>query len=321
MPEATPSENRPLVVVCEPIAPEARAWLGEQCEVIDAGPEPGDEALARASGLVVRTYTPVDEALLARAPGLRVVGRAGVGIDHIDLHACTARGVRVVHTPEANAGAVAELVFASALDVIRPRPRVRDAMSVMAWGELREQCVAPACLEGSTLGVLGLGRVGRRVARIGRAFGMRVLYCDLREIEASGREGAEPVECDDLMAQSDVLSVHVDGRASNRGLINTSAFGAMRPGVVFVNMSRGFVVDESACAVFLRANSGAHAILDVHAQEPIPGDSPILGLENATLLPHLGSATRRAKLAMSWVVRDVVRVLRGKAPEFEARAP
>lgn len=314
-----PDSPRPLVVVCEPIDPEARAWLGARCEVIEAGASPGEEALAGAEGLVVRTYTPVDEALLERAPRLRVVGRAGVGIDHIDLRACARRGVRVVHTPEANAGAVAELVFASVLGAIRPMARVREGMDEGAWRALREACVAGSMLEGSTLGVWGLGRVGRRVARAGRAFGMRTIFHDLREIPESEREGAAPVSLETLLAQSDVLSVHVDGREGNRDLIGEQSFGRMKRDVVFVNMSRGFVVDERACAAFLRSNEGARAILDVHRHEPVRGDSGLLGLENAVLLPHLGSATTPAKRAMSWVVRDVVRVLRGEAPAFEAR--
>ncbi len=306
-------------MVCEAISPQARAWLGERAEVIDAGADPSDESLARAAGLVVRTYTRVDGAMLARAPGVRVVGRAGVGLDNIDLGACAARGVRVVHTPEANAGAVAELVFAGVLDAIRPRPRITEAMDAQAWRELRERSVATMSLEGSTLGVFGFGRIGRRVARAGRAFGMRVIYCDLREIPAAQREGAEAVEAETLLAQADVLSVHVDGREGNRGLIGGGAFGRMRAGVVFVNTSRGFVLDEAACAAFLLKNQGARAVLDVHSSEPIAGDSPVLGLENATLLPHIGSATRGAKEAMGWVVRDVVAVLTGEAPAFEAR--
>jgi D-3-phosphoglycerate dehydrogenase len=148
---------------------------------------------------------------------------------------------------------------------------------------------------------------------------MRTIFHDLREIPESEREGAAPVSLETLLAQSDVLSVHVDGREGNRDLIGEQSFGRMKRDVVFVNMSRGFVVDERACAAFLRSNEGARAILDVHRHEPVRGDSGLLGLENAVLLPHLGSATTPAKRAMSWVVRDVVRVLRGEAPAFEAR--
>ncbi len=314
MPERASIPSRPVVCVCEPIAPEARAWLGERCEVIDAGVEPSDESLARAHGLVVRTYTRVDAALLKRAPGLRVVGRAGVGLDNFDLSACAGAGVRVVHTPEANAGAVAELVFASVLDVIRPMPRVTGAMDAVAWRTLRERGLGATQLEGSTLGVLGLGRVGRA----GVALGMRVVYHDIRDVPLAEREGGAGVTLDELLTQSDVLSVHVDGREANRGLVGEQMFALMRAGVVFVNMSRGFVVREDACAGFLRANPGATAVLDVHAEEPVGERSPMLGLTNAVLLPHIGSATRGAKLAMSWVVRDVVAVLRGEPAAHEA---
>jgi len=313
-------QTQPVVVICEEIDPEAKAWLSERARVIDAGAKPSDEALSQADGLVVRTYTRVDEALLARAPRLRVVGRAGVGIDHIDLRACAARGVRVVHTPDANSAAVTELVFATVLSTLRPTPRVNESLDPEAWQDLRERSIAPMQLEGSTLGVYGLGRVGRRVVRTGAALGMRVLFHDLREIPAPERDGAEPVERDELLRESHVLSIHVDGRISNQGLIDAGVFAQMRPDVLFVNTSRGFVVDEAACAAFLRSNPGARATLDVHAAEPIVSESPLIGLKNAVLLPHIGSATRSAKLAMSWVVRDVVGVLSGEPPRFEAES-
>ncbi len=315
-------ETRALVVVTEPIPEEASAWLAQRAEVVAcAQGEAGfGLLLSRADALVVRTYTRVDAALLAGAPRVRVVGRAGVGVDNINLDACAARGVRVVHTPGANTDAVVELVLASVLDVVRPRPLVERAMSQQEWGALRESLVAPRQLAGSTLGVWGYGRVGSRLGRVGSALGMRVIYHDVREIPEDGRHGAAPVEPHTLLAESDVLSVHVDDRAGNRGLVTADAFGRMRPGVVFVNTSRGFVVDAGACARFLRENQGAAAVLDVHDPEPIEAGNPLLVLPNARLTAHIGAATAHAKDAMGWVVRDVWRVLEGEAPEFEARA-
>ncbi|MCC5823965.1 MAG: hypothetical protein LAT64_11050 [Phycisphaerales bacterium] len=305
--------DRPAVLVTEPLTPGPLAWLGERAEVVLAAPgEDGfAEAAVRAEGLVVRTYTRVDGALLERMPRLRVVGRAGVGLDNIDQDACAARGVAVCSTPDANTAAVVEFVLASMLDATRPRGYLDRALDPEAWTSLRADLVAPRQLAGSTLGVWGFGRIGSRVARAGRALGMGVLYHDLRDIPAGEREGAEPVTRDELLERSDFLTVHVDGRATNRGLVGPEAFGRMKEDVVFINTSRGFVVDPGACADFMRARPEAQALLDVHEPEPIPVEYPLLMMPNVYLTPHIASATLRAKDAMSWVVRDVWAVLAG----------
>ena len=299
--------ERPLVLVTEPLTPGPLAWLGERAEVLLAGP--GDdgfaEAAGRAEGLVVRTYTRVDAALLDRMPRLRAVGRAGVGLDNIDQDACAARGVAVRSTPDANTPAVVEFVLASMLDATRPRGYLDRALDPEAWTVLRADLVAPRQLAGSTLGVWGFGRIGSRVARAARALGMRVVFHDLRDIPPEDREGAEPVTRDEMLGRSDFLTVHVDGRDANRGLVGPEAFGRMKEDVVFINTSRGFVVDAGACADFMRARPEAQALLDVHEPEPIPVEYPLLMMPNVYLTPHIASATLRAKDAMSWVVRDV----------------
>lgn len=267
---------------------------------------------------MIRSATRVDAALLDRAPALQVVGRAGVGLDNVDIGACEARGVRVVHTPEANAQAVAEFVGACMLDALRPRVFVETPMDAESWEALRDELVAPRQVGDLTLGVLGLGRVGSRVARLGAGLGMRVVYHDVREIEPSSRFGAEPVGREALFRESDVLSVHVDGRASNRGVVGETEIAMLRPGVVFINTSRAFVVDTAALGAFLRAHPGACAMVDVHANEPFGEDDPLFGLPNAHLSPHIGAATESAKLAMGWVVRDVWAVLCGEPPRYPA---
>lgn len=303
--------DRPTVIVTEPLTAGPLAWLSERASVVLAAADTPEFAGARdrAEGLVVRTYTTVDDALLATMPRLRAVGRAGVGLDNIDADACRARGVAVVSTPDANTRAVVEFVLASLLDATRPRGYLDRALDPGAWNELRAELVAPRQLAGSTLGVWGLGRIGSQVARAARALDMTVLYHDLRDVPAGERHGAEPVPLDELLARSEFLSVHVDGRASNRGLIGHDAFAKMREDVIFVNTSRGFVVDAEACADFMRARPGAQALLDVHDPEPIPVEHPLLMMENVFLTPHIASATQHAKDAMSWVVRDVWRVL------------
>lgn len=309
--------NRPLVIVTEDLDDDAAAWLAERCEVARcAAGEAGFGALlSRAVGLVVRTYTRVDEGMLSRAPMLKVVGRAGVGVENIDMEACRRRGIVVVNTPDANTSAVAEYVFAMMLDALRPRMYLGvDASAAIPsaeqWHEWRRRYVAERELNELTLGIWGMGRVGSAVARIARGLGMRVLYNDLVEIAEEKRWGASAVTVERLLAESDVLSVHVDGRAENRGLVSAAALARMKDDVLLINTSRGFVVDAAALGGFLRGHPRARAMLDVHEPEPIEAGYPLLGLMNAGLAPHLASGTAGAKRRMSWVVKGVWEVVR-----------
>ena len=311
-PDDTSGPDRPLVVQTEALHPDAVAWLGERCRLVRCEPEaPGFEALlAGADGLVIRTYTRVDDALLKRAPRLRVIGRAGVGLDNVDVAACERRGVRVVNTPDANTGAVVEYVFAMLLDVLRRRVVLDDAVDAAGWRTLRAELGAASREIGAlTLGIWGFGRIGSRVGRVAEALGARVIFHDLLDVPDDRRGGARPVSRDGLLELADVVTLHVDGRSENRGLVGADALGRMRPGAILVNAARGFVVDEAALVAWLRANPAACAILDVHATEPVPPDSALLGLPNALLTPHIGAATEVANRAMSMVVRDVWEVL------------
>jgi len=312
--------STPLVIQAEDLDPGPAAWLAERCELVPCradDPRFG-QLLARADGLIVRTYTLVDAGMLAAAPRLRVVARAGVGIDNIDLEACWARGVVVVSTPGANTRAVVEFVFASILDALRPRVFVHEALGLDAWNAARKALEAPRQLADSTIGIWGLGRIGSQVARAAAGFDMRVLYHDLRRIPEAERFGAAPVPRDELLAESDIVTIHVDGRRTNYHIADAEAFARMREEVVFLNTSRGFVVDPVACAEFCVDHPAAKAILDVHDPEPVAETSPLLEITNVHLSPHIAGATRAAKREMSWVVRDVWRVLSGEAPENPA---
>lgn len=314
--------SKPLVIQTEDLDPEPAAWLAERADLrVCRHDDPAlERLLPEAQGLVVRTYTRVNRDLLARAPRLRVVGRAGVALENIDVAACRERGVRVVHTPGANTRAVVEFVAALLADALRPRVTLREPVSASAWHELRRTYVARRQMDELTLGIYGFGRIGSAVARLGAALDMRVLYNDLLEIPESARAGATPVSPERLLAESDVVTVHVDYRPENRHLMNAAAFARMKPDALFINTSRGFVVDPAALREYLVRNPGAAAMIDVHdPYEPISPEYPLLGLPNVRLTPHLASGTERAKRNMSWVVRDVWRVLSGEAPEFEAR--
>lgn len=301
---------RPLVIVTEPLPDEPLEWLSDRCDVVRAGagaPE-FEQTIAQAAGLVVRTYTTVNEALLARAPGLRVVGRAGVGLDNIDQDACRVRGVAVVHTPDANTTAVVEYVFALLFRRLRPVEPLSKPIALPEWEARRTTRGAPREFNELTIGIIGFGRIGSRVGRIARAFGARVLFNDVRSIEQT--HGCEPTSLEAILSQSDVVSVHVDARASNRNFFHAGRLAPLREGAWFINTSRGFVVDERALADWLRAHPAGLAMLDVHLTEPIDADHPLLGLPNAELFPHAAAATKSARLRMGWVVRDVWDVLK-----------
>ena len=318
------------MVIADSIASDARAWLEERCDVVApestiADPAPASFTRAEllgllpaADALVVRTATSVGRELLDSAPRLRVVGRAGVGVDHIDVVACTARAVPVVHTPDANTSAVVEYVLALVCDACRPRVFLESPLDASRWERARVDLTATREINECTVGVYGCGRIGSRVTRVFRALGCRVLVHDLKRLDAKAMDGAEVVDRETLLQHSDIVTLHVDGRPANRGLIGESAFALLRSGVLLVNTARGRVIDHGLLAEFLGVNPVAQALLDVHEVEPIPADGLLWGVPNAHLAPHLASCTASAKARMSWVVRDVWRVLCGETPEHAA---
>ncbi len=319
------SDKRPKVVLTEHLDDAAMRWLEARTALVRQSHEDAAglrKQLRQAEGLVVRTYTIVDGKLLDAAPKLRVVGRAGVGLDHIDLAACRQRGVTVVYTPDANTQAVVEYVTGLTLDAVRPRVGLEGYVPAERFHAMRSTHVGRQ-LDGMVLGVLGMGRIGRRVAQVARAIGMRVLYNDLltrRQLDLSPDDPSAFVDKPTLYRESDVLSVHVDGRAANRHLIDAEALGQLKPNCVFINAARGMLVDSHALAAWAKANAerGAMAYLDVHDPEPPAEDYPLFGLANVKLLPHLASRTPVAMANMSWVVRDVVTVLEGGKPKYPA---
>ncbi len=310
----------PLVCVTEPCQWKALEWLASHCTILEAGP-PTPEFQAASSqiqGLVIRTATKVDEALLQRLPSLKVIGRAGVGLDNIDCKACARRSIAVVHTPNANTQAVVECVIGLLCDALRPRTRLQRAVDYMQWETLREAACGNRQLNECTLGILGFGRIGSRVATVAHAIGMKVVFHDLLPIPAEATHRAKPVSATELFACSDVISLHIDGRESNRHFVNASLVRSMKSDVLLINTSRGMVLDHEALSQFLRSNPAATAMLDVHDPEPFSAQHPLLGLSNALLYPHIASRTRSATDNMSWVVRDVVAVLQGRKPSYPA---
>lgn len=311
------------MIQSEDLNAESARWLAARCDLVECrhDGEEFDALMHGASGLVVRTYTRVDATLLAEAPALRVVGRAGVGLDNIDLDACARRNIAVVHTPDANTTAVAEYVFALIFDAVRPRAFLDAAVAPDRWGEVRRGLTARRQLSEMTLGIYGMGRIGRRVARAARGLGLAAVYHDLLEIPEDRRSGARPVSRDELLSSADILTVHVDGRPENRRLIDADAMKLVRPDAVLINTSRGWIVDPYGVADFMLAHPSARAMLDVHDPEPVEPTSPLLEIPNVRLSPHIAACTEAAQRNMSWVVKDVWRVLNGEAPEHAAVRP
>lgn len=296
-------------------------WLRQRATVIEVGPsDPSfEQHLVTADGLVVRTYTRVNAALLDKAPRLRVVGRGGVGLENIDVPACRARGVEVVYTPEANTHAVADYVFGCMLQLLRPWACFRDRVYAPEEFKHIRNTVRGQQLDELTLGILGMGRIGRRVGHIAASgFGMRVIYNDLVDVRPMLTFPAEEVDKPTLYRDADVLTIHVDMRPGNRNLVGAKQLATMKPSAVVINSSRGEVLDAAALADALRAGRLAGAALDVYAPEPPDEDFPLLGLHNVILTPHIAARTTTAMENMSWVVKDVIEVLEGRRPQFPA---
>lgn len=313
-------ETRPLVVHTETIGNAARAWLEERAEVVAAGADDPlfAELAPRIEGLLVRTYTTVDDGLLDQLPNLKVVGRAGVGVDNIDVTACRRRGVEVVYAPASSTHAVAEYVVALLCDALRPRVYLEQAEDRGSWSQHRKTLVAPRQFDELTLGILGMGRIGSTVAGFADALGFETIASDLEDIPVERRHGAAMVTTEELFERSDVLTIHVDGRRANRGFVGEDLFGRMKRDAVLINTSRGFVMEHDALRDLLQARTDVRAFLDVHDPEPPPRGDRLFDLPNAALLPHLASRTETAMARMSDVVEDIWAVLEGRRPTWPA---
>jgi D-3-phosphoglycerate dehydrogenase len=310
----------PLVIVTEGSDARPLAWLREQARVeeIGAGDAAFFDRLSQAEGLLVRTYTKVNSALLDRAPKLKVVGRGGVGLENIDVPECRKRGIEVVYTPDANTLAVGDFVFGYLLQLLRPWNFFKDEVYPPKEFKRIRDTVRGRQLNELTIGILGMGRVGKRVGRIAASgFGMRVIYNDLQKI--SGLEfPATAVEKETLYREADILTIHVDMRPGNENLVGAKQMSMLKPTAVVINTSRGEVLDASALAAAIREKRIFAAALDVFSPEPPVAGFPLLGLENVLLTPHLAARTTTALENMSWVVRDVVAVMRGEKPKYPA---
>lgn len=317
----------PLVIVTEALDERPAQWLGQRAELVWCSDQDArfDDLLSRAEALVVRTYTQVNESLLGRAPKLKVVGRAGVGLDNFDLPACRRHGVQVAYTPDANTQAVVEYVIGLMLDELRPRYSMTGPVTAEQFHRLRQEQVGEH-LSDKTLGILGFGRIGKRLAKAAHGLGIRCLVNDLipeHELRPQVDVPFTFVDKATLYRQSDILSIHVDGRRENRRMFDVATLAQLKDRCLLINAARGMLVDNEALAAWAKTHPQARVILDVHDPEPPPPPGaeppyPLYHLDNVRLLPHLASRTHAALENMSWVVRDVWAVLQGEKPQFPA---
>ena len=287
------------VVLAEKVSPATLAvFAGEpgwEVKTHDQLPEGLPAALADADALVVRSAVQVDDALLEHAPKLRVIGRAGVGVDNIDAEAATRRGIVVMNTPGANAVAVAELTIGLMIALAR---KVSAANATMHAGKWEKKNLQGTELRAKTLGILGLGRIGLEVARRARGFGMEIIGTDPFVSPALAREnGIALVPIEELFSKSDYITLHVGLTPQTTGIINGRTIATMKKGVRIVNCARGELVCDADLASALKNGQVAGAALDVFYVEP-PKDSPYLDLDNVMLSPHVAGSTAEAQEAV-----------------------
>ncbi|GMU37268.1 MAG: hydroxyacid dehydrogenase [Phycisphaerae bacterium] len=315
-----PHEHR--ILVLDHLDDDALRRLAAAGEVVRADPASDDELhrlLSDANAVILRTRTRLTRSALAVAGRLKVIGRAGAGVDNIDVAAAAERGILVVNTPDAATDAVADLTVGLMISLLR---RIHEGDAEIRRGRYAEgRSRSPGReLHELTLGVVGMGRAGTAVGRRCRlGFGMRVLFTDLREIGWLPFT-AQAVGLEQLLAESDVVSLHVPLNPTTRRLMNECTLSRMRSSAMLINTSRGEVVDPEAAAAALESGRLAGYAADVLDAEPPAPDHPLLRAPNVLLTPHIGARTRSAQARMSDVVDDVVRVLAGEAPRFPVEA-
>lgn len=315
------ADSRPLVVTGGVIHPAGRELLETEARVIvceDLTPEGMLRVAADADGILFRTKPDCSEKLMAGCARLRVVGRYGAGLDIVDLPAATRLGIPVVHAPGANSDAVAEHAVMLMLHCVKKTRRVDRMTRAVDWGPERYAGITE--LKGKTLGIVGVGNIGRRVARIaGAGFQMRVLGYDpyVPEDELR-RRGVEPVRSlEALLPQVDILTCHTPLTDETRHMINARTLGLMKRGAIFINTCRGGTQDERALFEALTRGRLAAAGIDVWEQEPMAKDNPILNLDSVVCTSHIAGVSEEANRAIALqVCGEMLRVLRGEKPQI-----
>jgi len=304
------SEERYTVLVTDGVSESGLAPLraDDRFDIIkidDSSDAAFAAALPTAHGLIVRSATKVRGEMLEAATSLRVIGRAGVGVDNIDLAAATGQGVAVMNAPAGNTVSAAELTMALILAMVR---RVAAADASMRSGEWARSSFKGAELRGRTLGLIGAGRIGGEVAKRCRAFGMRVIAHDpYLTSDRAAELRVESASLDEVLEGADVLSLHVPLTDATKNMLDAAAMARMKKGAFLVNVARGGVVDEAALTDALTSGHLAGAALDVFGNEPLEADSTLRGAPNLVLTPHLGASTSEAQELVATEIAEAVR--------------
>ena len=288
------------ILVCDPISSKGVELFQNQSEfnVVVLESRPSEEELitlaADAAAIVVRSETKVTAGVMEAAKELKVVGRAGVGVDNIDVEAATQRGIVVMNTPGGNTISTAELTFSMLMALAR---RIPQAHMSMKSGEWNRKAFKGVELYQKTLGILGMGRIGGEVAKRAIAFGMKVVAYDPYMSKAKANElQVELVEnLEEVFPLADFITVHMPMTDETRGMLNAEAFGKMKKGVKLLNCARGGIIDENDLVGAIEGGQVAGAALDVYQSEPLPADSPLRGLPEIVMTPHLGASTTEAQ--------------------------
>jgi D-3-phosphoglycerate dehydrogenase len=313
------SQNeKPLVVVGGQIHPAGIELLEREARVVIAR-ELTEDGMIReardAEAIIFRLDPRCTERLMASCPKLRVVGRHGVGLDTIDLHAATRLGIPVVHAPGSNSDSVAEHAVMLMLCCVKKTIPIDRGTRKGGWRGPNVRGITE--LKGATLGIIGVGNIGRRVAHIARGFGMNVLGYDpyVPPDELERREVAPASDVGDLLARSDIVTCHTPLTKETHHMISERTIARMKDGAIFINTSRGKVQDERALFEALAKGKLRAAGLDVWEEEPVPPDNPLLNLENVVCTPHLAGLSENAyRNIATGVASEVLRVLRGEKP-------
>jgi D-3-phosphoglycerate dehydrogenase len=305
--------SRPVVLIAEKLAPSVLDVFGDEFDVrhVDGTDRPAlFDALAGADALLVRSATRVDAEALGHSPRLKVVARAGVGLDNVDVPAATERGVMVVNAPTSNIVSAAEHAVALLLAVAR---RIPAADASLRGGHWKRSSFGGVELSGKTVGVVGLGKIGQLVAQRLAAFGTELIaYDPYVSPTRAAQLGIELVDLDELLSRADAISIHLPKTAETLGLIGADQLGKTKPGVLIVNAARGGLIDEQALAEAVRSGQVGGAGIDVFGTEPCTA-SPLFELPQVVVTPHLGASTAEAQdRAGTDVARSVLRALRGE---------
>jgi D-3-phosphoglycerate dehydrogenase len=301
------------ILLTDGLAPISDQDLLDQVDLDDQKGISAEDLLAEIGdydAVIVRGRTKVTEEVLAAGEKLKVVGRMGVGVDNIDLKAAEAHGVTVVNCPVATTVSVAELTLGLMLSLIRGIPKANAGIKAGEW--LKKELVGTELYE-KTLGVIGFGNIGEAVGRRALAFDMRVIACDpVRNPDEIKAAGAEPVDLDDLLARSDIITLHIPHIKATHYLLDTEAFKKMKDGVRIICAARGGVIDQAALLAALESGVVAGAALDVFETEP-PGEDPLVLHPNVIGTPHIGAQTREAQLRAGHdILSEVIAALDGE---------